>query len=58
LVDLRVGLEGKSWRASMFATNLLNKRYVNDVVTATEFAGAFAGPGALRLIGMEVGYKF
>jgi iron complex outermembrane recepter protein len=58
VVDVRVGLEGESWKASVFATNVFNKKYVNDVVTATEFGGSFISPGARRLIGVEVGYKF
>jgi iron complex outermembrane recepter protein len=58
VVDIRAGLEGANWRASVFATNVFNKKYVSDVVTATEFGGTFISPGARRLIGVEVGYKF
>jgi iron complex outermembrane receptor protein len=58
VMDVRLGLEGDNWKASVFATNLFNKKYVNDVVTATEFGGSFISPGARRLIGAEVGFKF
>ena len=56
--DLRVGLEGEAWRATAFASNLFNERYLNEVIPAIEFGGSFVSPGARRLYGIELGYKF
>lgn len=58
VLDLRFGLEGDNWNITAFANNLLDKRYLNDVITAVEFGGSFISPGGLRRLGVEVGYKF
>jgi len=52
------GLEGDQWKATLFATNALDKKYVNEVIPAIEFGGSFISPGARRLYGLELGYKF
>ena len=58
VLDLRVGLEGENWNITAFADNLLDERYLNEVITAVEFGGSFISPGGRRRFGVEVGYKF
>lgn len=58
VVDLRLGLEGERWRVTAFANNLLDKAYLAEVIPAIEFGGSFISPGARRLYGVQVGYKF
>ncbi len=58
VLDLRIGLEGENWNITAFADNLLDERYLNEVITAIEFGGSFISPGNLRRFGVEVGYKF
>ncbi|VWX60376.1 TonB-dependent receptor [Sphingorhabdus sp. 109] len=58
VLDLRFGLEGDNWNITAFADNLLDKRYLNEVITAVEFGGSFVSPGSLRRFGVEVGYTF
>ena len=58
VLDLRVGLEGESWKASIFANNFFDRKYLNEVIPAIEFGGSFISPGARRLWGAEIGYKF
>jgi iron complex outermembrane receptor protein len=58
VLDVRFGLEGKQWKATLFATNALDERYLNEVIPAIEFGGSFISPGARRLYGVELGYKF
>lgn len=58
VLDLRLGLEGRSWKAAVFANNALDERYLNEVIPAIEFGGSFTSPGARRAYGLEVGYKF
>ena len=58
VVDLRVGVEGKAWSVTGFAENLLDKKYLAEVIPAIEFGGSFISPGARRRYGVEIGYKF
>ncbi len=54
----RIGVEGESWKLSVFAENLFDKKYINEAIPAIEFGGSFISPGARRIIGVEAGYKF
>ena len=58
LLDMRVGFEGKEWKATIFAHNLADKKYLSEVIPAIEFGGSFISPGARRFVGLEVGYKY
>jgi iron complex outermembrane receptor protein len=58
VVDARLGLNYDQWRISAFANNVFNKKYLAEVIPAIEFGGSFISPGARRLYGVEVGYKF
>ena len=58
VLDLRAGLEGRNWSVTVFANNVLDKRYLNEVIPAVEFGGAFISPGPRRLYGLELGVKF
>lgn len=58
VLDLRLGIEAERWSASLFANNFLNEDYLNEVIPAIEFGGSFISPGARRLYGVEVGFRF
>lgn len=58
VLNLRFGLEGENWNLTAFADNMLDRKYINEAIPAIEFGGSFISPGARRLIGLEVGYKF
>ncbi|UVO50728.1 TonB-dependent receptor [Sphingomonas sp. SUN019] len=58
VLDVRLGLQGERWKATLFATNAFDEKYVNEVIPAIEFGGSFISPGARRLYGLELGYKF
>lgn len=58
VVNLRAGIEGDNWHITAFANNLFDKKYINEAIPAIEFGGSFISPGARRLAGVEVGYKF
>jgi iron complex outermembrane recepter protein len=58
IVNLRAGIEGKNWQVSVFANNLLDKQWLNEVIPAIEFGGSFISPGQRRIIGGEVSFKF
>jgi iron complex outermembrane recepter protein len=56
--DLRAGIESDRLRLTLFASNLFDKKYINEAIPAIEFGGSFISPGARRLVGVEAGYKF
>lgn len=58
VANLRAGIEGRNWHVTAFANNLFDKKYINEAIPAIEFGGSFISPGARRLAGVEVGYKF
>jgi iron complex outermembrane recepter protein len=58
VLNLRTGLEGENWNLSVFAENMLDRKYINEAIPAIEFGGSFISPGSRRLVGVEVGYKF
>lgn len=58
VLDLRFGLEGERWKATLFANNFLDREYLNEVIPAIEFGGSFISPGTRQLYGLELGYKF
>lgn len=40
-----------------FGTNVLDEDILSEVIPAAEFGESFVAPGALRLLGVEVGYR-
>ena len=58
IVNLRAGLKGEGWHLTGFVNNFFKKRYLEEVIPAPEFGGAFLTPGALRQIGVEAGFSF
>lgn len=58
IVNARLGVQNDSYSLSVFANNLFNKRYLNEVITAVEFGGSFITPGTRRMIGVEGSVKF
>ena len=58
VVNLRVGIEGRNWTLTAFANNLLDEKYLNEVIPAIEFGGTFNSPGQRRVIGVEAGFRF
>lgn len=58
VLNARFGIETDSFSAYVFAENALNEKYIAEAIPAIEFGGSFISPGARRLVGVEVGYKF
>lgn len=57
-VNLRAGVEGEAWSLVAFANNVFNKKYLEEVILAAEFGGAFISPAQRRQIGVELSYRF
>lgn len=58
IFNLRGGIQSDNFGLSVFANNLFNKKYLNEVITAVEFGGSFITPGSKRMVGLEGSYKF
>lgn len=58
LLNLRAGIQTKTWSLTAFSTNALNKNYVSEVIPSPEFGGEFLAPGDRRVIGIELGVTF
>ena len=58
IVNLRAGLQGNNWSLIGFAYNLLDKKYLEEVIPAPEFGGSFVHPGDTRALGLELNLQF
>jgi iron complex outermembrane recepter protein len=58
VINLRAGFEADNWHVTGFVQNLLDRKYLAEVITAPEFGGSFVHPGTDRRYGIEVGYSF
>ncbi len=58
VLNLRAGLGGGNWDLAVFAENVLDKKYLNEVIPAPEFGGSFISPGGRRLVGVEGKFRF
>ncbi len=58
VLNLRAGIKTDRFGLSVFAENMLDRKYVAEVIPAIEFGGSFITPGARRLIGVEGSVKF
>ena len=57
-VDARFALSSDKWSVALVGKNITNEKYLQEVIVAPEFGGAFIHPSALRRLSLEVGYKF
>lgn len=58
-LDLRIELAARdTWRIAVYGTNLLDEDILAEVIPSAEFGGSFVAPGAQRMIGVELGYRF
>ena len=57
-VDVRVGIQGDAWSLIAFARNITDEEYLEEVIPAPEFGGAFDHPAAGRRYGLEASYRF
>ncbi len=58
VLNLRAGIKTDRFGLSVFAENMLDRKYLAEVIPAIEFGGSFISPGARRLIGVEGSVKF
>ncbi|MEZ5500118.1 MAG: TonB-dependent receptor [Steroidobacteraceae bacterium] len=57
-VDARLALTSRNWSFALIGKNITDEKFLQEVIPAPEFGGAFIHPGAERRLSVEVGYKF
>ncbi len=58
ILNLRAGIMAENWTLAVYAQNVTNKKFLNEVIPAPEFGGSFVAPGSDRIFGVEAGFKF
>ncbi len=58
VLNLRAGIQTSRFSIAAFANNMLDRRYLAEVIPAIEFGGSFISPGARRVVGVEASAKF
>ena len=58
VLNLRAGIQTERFTLTAFANNMLDRRYLAEVIPAIEFGGSFISPGPRRVAGVEISAKF
>ncbi len=58
VVNARFSLQSENWRATLWARNLFDKKYLQEVIPAPEFGGSFIHDSPRRSYGIELSYMF
>jgi iron complex outermembrane receptor protein len=57
-VNLRLGVERAGVTMTLYGDNVLDAKYLAEVIPAAEFGGAFVSPAPGARYGVEIGYRF
>jgi iron complex outermembrane receptor protein len=57
-VDARVAFASDTWTVALVGKNVTDEKFLQEVIPAPEFGGAFIHPGSERRLSVEVGYRF
>jgi iron complex outermembrane receptor protein len=57
-VNLRVSLEAQDWNLAIWAKNLTDEKYLQEVIPTPEFGGSFIQPSARDSYGIDFTYRF
>lgn len=58
MLNLRVSLEGENWDVTAWGRNITDEEYLEEVIPAPEFGGAFAHDSLGRTYGLDLTYRF
>ena len=58
ILNLRAGIQTDRFSIAAFANNMLDRKYLAEVIPAIEFGGSFISPGSRRVAGVEASLKF
>ncbi len=57
-LDARLAFVSDSWTLAVVGKNITDTKFLQEVIPAPEFGGAFVHPGSERHLSVELGYKF
>lgn len=57
-LNLRAGFDVGGIGITVFAQNMLDEKYLEEVIPAPEFGGSFISPAQGRRVGVEASYRF
>ena len=57
-VNLRVSFDAEAWNLALWAKNLTDEEYLQEVIPAPEFGGSFTHPSARDSYGVDFTYRF
>jgi iron complex outermembrane receptor protein len=57
-VNLRIGLEGERWTATLWGRNITDEDYLEEVIPAAEFGGSFIHPATTATYGADLTFRF
>ena len=57
-LDARLAFVSDSWTLALVGKNITDTKFLQEVIPAPEFGGAFVHPGSERHLSVELGYKF
>jgi iron complex outermembrane receptor protein len=57
-IDARLAFASDNWTFALVGKNITDEEYLQEVIVAPEFGGAFIHPSALSRWALEVGYRF
>jgi iron complex outermembrane receptor protein len=57
-LNLRIGFDAENWNVSVWAKNLTDEEYLQEVIPAPEFGGSFIHPSARDSYGVDFTYRF
>jgi iron complex outermembrane receptor protein len=57
-VNLRLGVDGERWSATIWGRNITDEEYLEEVIPAPEFAGSFIHPARLATYGADISIRF
>ena len=58
ILNLRAGIQTDRFSIAAFANNMLDRKYLAEVIPAIEFGGSFISPGSRRVAGVEASLNF
>jgi iron complex outermembrane receptor protein len=57
-LDARLAFVSDTWTLALVGKNITDTKFLQEVIPAPEFGGAFVHPGSERHLSLELGYKF
>lgn len=57
-VNMRVSFDAENWQVAVWAKNLTDEQYLQEVIPAPEFGGSFLHPSARDSYGIDFTYRF